>query len=136
MQPLNYLLVEDDQIDVMKVRRAFQRAGITSSLAVAHDGIEALAMLRNGAVPCRRQVILLDLNMPRMSGLEMLEELRSDPLLRTIPTVVFSTSNEPRDRARAFALGAAGYFVKPLEFSSFATLIEALERYWSRVEFA
>lgn len=131
---LNILLVEDDQIDVMNVQRAFQRHSILNPLHVASDGVDALAMLRAGKVPAVRRLILLDLNMPRMNGIEFLRELRADPAIANTPVVVLTTSNDERDRVDAFNLNVAGYLLKPVTFGSFAELMATLNRYWTLVE--
>ena len=131
---LNILLVEDDQVDVMNVKRAFEKNRILNPLQVASDGIEALDMLRKGAVPSGRRIILLDLNMPRMNGIEFLRELRTDPELRLIPVVVLTTSNDERDRVEAYNLNVAGYLLKPVTFVNFVELMAALNKYWSLVE--
>ena len=93
---LNILLVEDDEVDVMNVQRAFQKGHITNPLFIASNGVEALEQLRNGKVPRDRRIILLDLNMPQMNGIEFLRELRRDPELRLTPVVVLTVrSNRP-----------------------------------------
>src|SRR5262249_32844251 len=89
---LNILLVDDDEVDVMTVKRAFSRANITNKLYVATDGVEALHMLRSDGIPPSRRLVLLDLNMPRMSGIEVLRELRADPALHAITVIVLTTS--------------------------------------------
>jgi CheY-like chemotaxis protein len=132
---LNILLVEDDAVDVMNVRRAFEKNNIISSLHVASNGIDALQMLRGGQVPGDRRIVLLDLNMPRMSGLEFLRHVRSDPHLNLIPVVVLTTSADERDKVEAFNLNVAGYLVKPVTFGDFAELMATLNKYWSLVEF-
>ena len=132
---LNILLVEDDQVDVMNVRRAFQKNRITNPLYVAGDGIEALSMLRSAKVPPARRIILLDLNMPRMNGIEFLRELRNDPALSVTPVVVLTTSNDERDKIDAFNLNVAGYLVKPVTFINFVEVMAALNKYWTLVEF-
>lgn len=131
---LNILLVEDDQVDVMNVKRAFERNRILNPLQVASDGIEALEMLRNGAVPGGRRIVLLDLNMPRMNGIEFLRELRADPVLRLTPVIVLTTSNDERDRVEAYNLNVAGYLLKPVTFVNFVELMATLNKYWSLVE--
>ena len=103
-QPLNVLLVEDDEIDVENVRRAFRKHNITHPLWVAGNGIEALQMLRTGVVSAPRRLILLDLNLPRMNGLEFLRALRKDPTLAGLPVVVLTTSNDERDKVEAYHL--------------------------------
>jgi len=131
---LNILLVEDDQVDVMNVRRAFDRNRIANPLFVASDGAEALDMLRDGRVPGGRRIVLLDLNMPRMNGIEFLRELRHDPALRLIPVVVLTTSNDERDKVEAYNLNVAGYLLKPVTFMNFVELMAALNKYWTLVE--
>ncbi len=131
---LNILLVEDDQIDVMNVQRAFQRHNILNPLYIAGDGVEAMEMLRAGKVPADRRLVLLDLNMPRMNGIEFLRELRADPAFANTPVVVLTTSNDERDRVNAFNLNVAGYLLKPVTFGSFAELMATLNRYWTLVE--
>ena len=133
-QALNILLVEDDEVDVMTVRRAFEKAHILNPLFVAGNGIEALAKLRSGEVPSDRRLVLLDLNMPRMNGIEFLRELRGDPALRAIPVVVLTTSTMERDRLDAYGLNIAGYLVKPVTFDKFCDVMVTLNKYWSLVE--
>jgi len=132
---LSILLVEDDDVDVMSVQRAFERGHIASRVTVARDGIEALRLLRNGQGPQQRRLVLLDLNLPRMSGIEFLGEVRRDPLLCRTLVVVLTTSNEERDRADAYGLHAAGYLLKPVTFPAFVELMVVLNRYWRLVEF-
>ena len=131
---LTILLVEDDDVDVMNVRRAFERNRILNPLFVAGDGLIALEMLREGTVPGARRLILLDVNMPRMSGIEFLRELRADPALASTPVVVLTTSNEERDRTEAYDLNVAGYLLKPVTFTDFVNLMAALNKYWTLVE--
>jgi len=131
---LNILLVEDDDVDVMNVRRAFERNRILNPLFVAGDGLIALEMLREGTVPGARRLILLDVNMPRMSGIEFLRELRADPALASTPVVVLTTSDEERDRTEAYDLNVAGYLLKPVTFTDFVNLMAALNKYWTLVE--
>ena len=132
--PVHILLVDDDDIDVMNVTRAFEKGNIQNPLHFARDGIEALAMLRAGKVPGQRRIVLLDLNMPRMSGIEMLRELRADPALRATPVVVLTTSNEDRDRTDAYGLNVAGYLLKPVTFLNFVEVMVTLNRYWQLLE--
>jgi CheY-like chemotaxis protein len=131
---LNILLVEDDQVDVMNVRRAFEKNRIANPLFVAGDGIEALEMLRAEQVPLTRRIILLDLNMPRMTGIEFLRELRKDSKLMLTPVVVLTTSNDDRDKIEAYNLNVAGYLLKPVTFVNFVELMAALNKYWTLVE--
>ena len=131
---LNILLVDDDEVDVMTVKRAFQKANITNRLFVASNGVEALEMLRSGAVPASRRLVLLDLNMPKMNGLEFLREVRNDPALQSLTVVVLTTSNEDRDRVDAFQLNVAGYLLKPVTFHTFADVMATLNKYWTLME--
>jgi len=131
---LNILLVEDDDVDVMNVRRAFQRAHVSNPLHVASNGLEALDMLRGDSIPLGRRLVLLDLNMPRMNGIEFLREVRADTELRSLPVVVLTTSNDERDKVDAYNLNVAGYLLKPVTFADFVELMAALNKYWMLVE--
>lgn len=131
---INILLVEDDTVDVMNVQRAFEKANITNPIFVAENGVEALNKLRNGDIPLQRLLILLDLNMPRMNGIEFLRELRSDDELAHLPVVVLTTSNDERDRIEAYNLNVAGYIVKPVTFLNFLGAMTTLNKYWTLVE--
>lgn len=130
----NILLVDDDAVDVESVKRAFARAKITNPLWVANDGEEALLMLRGNEYPQERRLVLLDLNMPKKNGIEVLREIRSDPRLHSLSVVVLTTSSEERDRTEACNLNVAGYLVKPPTFASFVDLTITLNRYWTLVE--
>lgn len=137
---INILLVEDDEVDVMNVKRAFKKSNISNPLYVAGNGLEALEMLRSpdgkpAPVPDDRRLILLDLNMPKMGGLEFLNELRSDPELKAIPVIVLTTSDEDRDLVEAYNLNIAGYILKPVTFTKFASVITTLNQYWTLCEF-
>jgi len=135
-QQIHLLLVEDDDLDVMNVHRSLAQAPEIASINVARDGIDALRLLRSGALPLERLVILLDLRMPGMSGLDVLKELRGDPRLKRVPSVVLTTSDDPTDRELAFGLGVAGYFIKPAAPGRFRHIMDALRSYWSAAEFA
>jgi CheY-like chemotaxis protein len=131
---LNILLVDDDEIDVMTVKRAFARANIANKLYVATDGMQALALLRADGIPASRRLILLDLNMPRMNGIELLREIRGDPQLQSLTVIVLTTSNEDRDRVDAYQLNVAGYLIKPVTFHAFAEVMATLNKYWTLME--
>ena len=131
---LNILLVEDDQVDVMNVQRAFKKNDIANPLWVAGNGVEALDKLRSGEVPTSRLLVLLDLNMPRMNGIEFLRHLRADSELRLLPVVVLTTSDDERDRVEAYHMNVAGYIVKPVTFSNFCDAMATLNKYWTLVE--
>lgn len=134
MKTLNILLVEDDEVDVMNVQRAFKKNNILNPLFVAGNGIDALKILRGGEFPKTGRIVLLDLNMPKMNGIEFLKEVRADPELRSLPVVVLTTSRDERDRVEAYNLNVAGYLVKPVEFPEFADLMAMLNKYWTLVE--
>ena len=129
------LLVEDDELDVMNVQRAFKKNNISNPLYVASNGIEALAMLRGEAgvtaVPPTRRIILLDLNMPRMGGIEFLRELRADPELAATTVIVLTTSDEDRDKVEAYKLNVAGYILKPVTLQAFVEIMATLNKYWT-----
>ena len=133
-RPLNILLVEDDEVDVMNVQRAFERNHLTNALFVAGNGIEALEMLRGGSLPRERRLILLDLNMPKMNGIEFLEALRADPEISSTPVVILTTSNDDQDKVDAYNLNVAGYLLKPVTFNSFCERMATLDKYWALVE--
>ncbi|HEY9902645.1 MAG TPA: response regulator [Candidatus Sericytochromatia bacterium] len=132
------LLVDDDEVDVMTVKRAFKKNNITNPLYVASNGLEALAMLRGNEMPKlqpgQRRLILLDLNMPKMGGIEFLRELRADPELKPLPVIVLTTSNEDQDKVEAYNLNVAGYIIKPVTFSKFVEAVGTLNKYWTLSE--
>src|SRR6478735_3308374 len=135
-KPLNILLVEDDSLDVMNVQRAFRKSNVTNPLYVASDGVEALQMLRGThpskpRLPEERRLILLDLNMPRMNGIEFLHALREDPDLCSNTVIVLTTSDEERDKVEAYKLNVAGYILKPVTLSAFVEIMGALNKYWT-----
>ncbi len=135
---LNILLVEDDSVDVMNVQRAFKKNNITNPLHIAFNGVEALNMLRgiNGKTKLNPQprIILLDINMPKMNGLEFLKELRSDPDLKSITVFIMTTSNDDQDKIEAYKLNIAGYILKPLSFEKFVNAVSILNSYWKLCE--
>ncbi len=131
---VNILLVEDDEVDVMNVQRAFKKNHIRNSLYVAGNGLEALALLRGeGEQPIvpRPKIILLDINMPRMNGIEFLTELRADPEFKSISVFVLTTSNDDKDRIAAYDLNVAGYILKPVELDDFIQAVATLDLYWT-----
>jgi CheY-like chemotaxis protein len=131
------LLVDDDIIDVMAIRRAFKTLRINNTLVTAGDGIEALDRLRgtNGLTKVPRpHIVLLDLNMPRMGGVEFLEELREDPDLCRTVVFVMTTSGASEDRVRAYQMNIAGYLLKQYSGRSFVDAIGMLRHYWSVVQ--
>lgn len=128
------LLVDDDDIDVMNVQRAFKKANISNPLYVAGNGVAALELLRSGTLPISRRLVLLDINMPKMNGIEFLREVRRDPALQTLCVVVLTTSNEERDRIEAYQLNVAGYLLKPVTLHDFVEVMVTLNRYWTLME--
>ncbi len=127
------LLVEDDRVDVMTVQRALKKIGFANPVFVARNGIDALGMLRGQGfekiVP-PPALILLDLNLPKMSGVEFLEQLRADPELSAMRVIVLTSSNEPKDREAAFRYDVEDYIVKPHSFDEFARAMDVILSYW------
>lgn len=128
------LLVEDDRVDIMTVQRALKKIDITNPLIVARTGVEALGMLRGDGFPRIEpapSLVLLDLNLPRMGGIEFLRELRADPVLKNLPVIVLTSSNEPGDRAAAFEYEVNDYIVKPHTFDEFSDAMSMILADWS-----
>ena len=129
MKTLKILLVEDDTIEVMKLKRAVDTLNLNHNILHASNGEEALEMLQNkNSLP---NIILLDLNMPKINGLEFLKILKSDKQLRFIPTIVLTTSLNKRDVLECYKIGIAGYLLKPLKYDEYVSRIEKLLSYWS-----
>jgi CheY-like chemotaxis protein len=138
MPEVNILVVEDDELDVRTLKRGLHDLRILNPLSRAADGIEALEILRgeNGRQRLPRpNLILLDLNMPRMGGLEFLDELRSDPELQRSIVFVMTTSADEADRFRAYDRHVAGYMLKDSPGRTFLEAISMLEHYWRIIEF-
>ena len=127
------LLVEDDQVDAMTVQRALKDINVTNRLDIVGDGEEALAFLRDpeNERPC---IILLDLNMPLMNGIEFLQVAKQDEALRRIPVVVLTASTEEQDKVDSFNLGVAGYMVKPVDYGQFVEVVKTIDLYWTLSE--
>jgi len=135
---VNLLLVEDDEVDVQGLKRAFAKSRIANPITVARDGIEALEMLRgeNGHEKLPKpHLILLDLNMPRMNGIEFLEAIRADEELKGSVVFMITTSKADEDKARAYGHNVAGYIVKQDPANTFMEAVSLLEHYWRIVEF-
>ncbi len=135
---INILLVEDDEVDVMNVQRAFKKNHIKNKLHIAGNGLEALTLLRGDdktekIIP-RPKIILLDLNMPKMNGIEFLQALRNDPEFESISVFVLTTSGDERDIIAAYKLNVAGYILKPVELDNFIQALATLDLYWSLIE--
>jgi CheY-like chemotaxis protein len=134
--PMTILLVEDDEVDVMNVKRAFKKNNISNRLVVASNGIDALEILRSVSPENPRpKIVLLDLNMPRMGGIEFLKEIRQDADLSSLSVFVMTTSNEDSDKIEAFNLNVAGYILKPLSMDRFISAVSTLNSYWTLCEF-
>ena len=127
------LLVEDDRVDTMTVRRALKDLKVTNQLICTTNGEEALEYLRDESKkkPC---VILLDLNMPKMNGIEFLKIAKADDELKKIPVIVLTTSREEQDVVESFNLSVAGYIVKPTDYKKFVEAIRVVELYWTLSE--
>ena len=127
------LLVEDDDVDAENVARAFKKNRISNPLYVAGNGEEALKVLQDKN-SLRPGIILLDLNMPVMNGIEFLEVVKADSDLKTIPVIVLTTSREECDRVESFRQSVAGYIIKPVEFEKFVEVVRTIDLYWTLSE--
>ena len=126
------LLVEDDQVDAMTVRRALKELHVLNPLVHVENGEEALSYLRDAQErPC---IILLDLNMPIMTGIEFLQHAKGDDRLRRLPVVVLTTSEEQKDKIESFNLGVAGYMRKPVDYQQFVDVMRSIDTYWTLSE--
>lgn len=133
---IKVLLVEDDPGDVVIAREALKAAGLTTKLDVVSDGDEALEFLRaegRYSKARRPDLVLLDLNLPGRSGLEVLAEVKADPDLRRIPVVVLTTSGSAEDIARSYDLHANVYVAKPVDFDEFARVVQQIDQFFGRV---
>jgi CheY-like chemotaxis protein len=131
--PVEILLVEDSPGDVRLTREALREAKIKNNLSVVQDGVEAMAFVRREggyARAPRPDLILLDLNLPRKSGREVLEEIKADPALRSIPIVVLTTSADEEDIARSYQHHANCYITKPVDLDQFLTVVNSIEDFW------
>ena len=136
MNMIDILLVEDNPGDIDLVKEALSDAKVGNKLHVVKDGHEALAYLRRQegfAAATRPGIVLLDLNLPRMDGREVLKEVKSDPELRSIPIVVMTTSKDEEDILKAYDLQANCYITKPVDFEQFMKAIRSLEDFWLTV---
>lgn len=131
-EAIDLLLVEDNPQDLELILRALRKAGHNPEQRIARDGQEALDLLF-GAAPVEPRVILLDLKLPRVSGIELLRRLKEDARTRSIPVVVLTSSPEQRDLAECYRLGANSYVVKPVEFAGLSAVVQQVGGYWLRV---
>ncbi|MEO9475706.1 MAG: response regulator [Cyclobacteriaceae bacterium] len=125
---LSVLFIDDDSIERMKFKRTVDSSGLNVSISEVSNGEKALKALHEGALP---HVILLDLNMPRINGVEFLKILKSDVSLRHIPIVILTTSKNQRDLLKCFDIGIAGYILKPLKYEEYEERIKTVLSYWS-----
>lgn len=133
MRPAEILLVEDNPADVRLTREALREGRLSTNLNVAADGVEALAFLRREGTYAdapRPDIILLDLNLPRMDGREVLCELKDDPALKRIPVVVLTTSQAEQDVLRSYDLHANCFITKPVDLERFITIVQSIEGFW------
>lgn len=129
MNSLNILLIEDDMIEVMKLNRATSSLQLNHKITEANNGEVALKILEDkDNLP---DIILLDLNMPKINGIEFLKILKADEHLKYIPTIILTTSNNKRDLLECYKIGIAGYVLKPLKYEDYVSKIEKLLSYWS-----
>lgn len=127
------LLAEDDMIDQETIKRAFKKLRISNRLIITNNGEEALVYLKNTSheKPC---MLLLDLKMPKMGGLELLKIMKADDELKMIPVVVFTSSNEENDKLESFGLGVVGYIIKPVDYQKLVEAIKTIDLYWTLSE--
>jgi two-component system response regulator len=131
---ISILMVEDDENDIIMTKRAFERYNLRNVLYVARDGEEALDFIyRRGDYQDspRPGLILLDIKLPKMDGLEVLRRLKGDPDMRHIPVVILTASRREKDKIESYRLGVNSYIVKPLDFSKFIEAVSTINLYWS-----
>lgn len=131
-RPITVLLVEDDPGDVLLIREAFEDHKLNNTLLVASDGVEALEILRSPEAG-RPDLVLLDLNLPRKDGREVLKEIKADDALRSIPVVVLTTSDAEEDILRSYDLHANAYVTKPVDFESFIDVVRQIDDFFVSV---
>ena len=127
------LLVEDDQVDAMTVKRALKEIHVLNPVDTVENGEDALSFLKDPKTE-RPGIILLDLNMPRMNGIEFLTIAKQDEDLKRIPVVVLTTSREEQDKVDSFNLGVAGYMIKPVDYQQFVEVVKTIDLYWTLSE--
>ena len=130
-EPITVLLIEDDPGDVVLIQEAFEHNKVANTLRVVGDGVEAMDYLRSG--DARPDLILLDLNLPRKDGREVLAEIKQDPGLRTIPVVVLTTSEAEEDIVRSYDLHANAYVTKPVDFERFIEVVRQIDDFFVSV---
>jgi chemotaxis family two-component system response regulator Rcp1 len=135
-RPIEVLLVEDNPADVRLTQEALKEGHVMNHLNAVSDGVEAMEFLRREgkyAQAPRPDLILLDLNLPRKNGREVLEEIKSDPVLRRIPVMVLTTSKADQDLERAYALHANCYITKPVDLEQFLNVVRSIEHFWFNI---
>lgn len=135
---VNILVAEDDEVDVMNIKRAFKKNNMKNPVFYAKDGLEAWNILQgkdghDSIIPAPK-VLLLDVNMPKMNGLELLEKIRGDENLKSLSVFMLTTSDDDSDKLRAHNLNVAGYIIKPVNFEKFVTAVGTLNQYWALTE--
>lgn len=129
---MNILFIEDDMIETMKLKRTVSKLQLKHNITEAKNGEEALDILKSGnTLP---DIILLDLNMPRMSGIEFLSILKEDDTLRFLPTIILTTSENRADLLECYRIGIAGYVIKPLKYEDYETKLQSVLNYWDNNE--
>jgi CheY-like chemotaxis protein len=132
LNAISILLVEDNPADIEITRRALEKGQVMNELIVARDGQEALDILfaaKNGEARCPG-LILLDLNLPKVDGREVLEKIKTDPKLKRIPVVILTVSNQDKDVARCYDAGVNTYITKPIQFDDFLRAVATIDEYW------
>ena len=136
MRPFDILIAEDNEDDILLIREAFEEVNMVNRIAVVRDGEEALAYLR-GEGPFRDSplpgMVLLDINMPKKTGLEVLTDIKAEPRFRALPSVMLTVSEREEDIIRSFEQGACSYIRKPVTFTRFITVVKEFEMYWTLV---
>lgn len=127
------MLIEDDKIDAMTVKRALKELAVPNQLVISGNGDEALDFLNdiNNPKPC---IIIMDINMPKMNGIEFLKTLKSDFSLRSLPVIILTTSRQESDRVDSFNHGVAGYMIKPVDYDQFLEVMKSIVTYWTTSE--
>lgn len=132
IKSLNILLIEDDTIEVMKFNRVLKSLELNHRVTEANNGEEALKILKEKEVI--PDIIIMDLNMPKLNGLEFLAILKKDAILKYIPAIILTTSNNHKDILEAYKIGVAGYILKPLKYDEYVIRIKRTIEYWSSNE--
>lgn len=127
------MLVEDDEVDQMTVKRALKEVHVTNPLLIANDGEQGIELLKDPA-QTRPGIILCDIKMPRMNGIEFVQAIKKEPELKRIPVVMLTSSREEQDRLESFELGVAGYMLKPVDYVQFIELVRTIDLYWTLSE--